>query len=211
MTDVVMTPEQARLQGLRPAFVRTGDPLNWHHPHTARQGELPDSMRPTCSQPTEDNKGCGIWRQCQLRFDNGPKAGHLVKSANGEGYGAGPVAIVLENNRQSQAGDGRRFSGWCFSKLRYLAKPGGGFTLVPQSDHVYDDIDGDKVAPKKLPPYHKQGPYYFPVIGQQTNERMLEARRALQNGTEDKEPESDGTGGVKVPAHGRQDRHRHGS
>ena len=180
---IELSGKEALRAKLRPAQTyRRDDPLARHHPHTARKGELPDSMRPTCSAPSADNKGCGLWKQCSLQNERG----ELLRAANGDGYGAGPVAIVLEANRGGvRFGEGRRFSGWCFSKLKYLNKPNGGFTLVSQDDHVYDDMNGNEEDPKVLPKYHEQGPFYYTREGQQRNETMLSKREALRRKQED--------------------------
>lgn len=123
------------------------DPLRDFDPHTPRPGQLPDRTRPTCSQPSANNRGCDRWNVCRLPQRESQ---------------SGPVQQVIIDHRDCAPDEGRRIVAWCFAvaKLYFGENPKAGYSVA--ADNVFIDTNGDKITANRLPPYDKQGPYYFP-------------------------------------------------
>lgn len=113
-------------------------------PHTP--DNIPDS-RPTCSRPSEDNKGCDVYNVCRL----------AVKGQN-----RGPCQLVMEDYRGTEPGSGRRVPIWCFSAYRryFGARQVAGFRLCADGIHPEQRPDGSWIA-AVMPPPEQQGPYPF--------------------------------------------------
>ncbi len=141
------------------------DPLHSLQPHTPDKPFRPDPNRPTCSAPSEGNKGCASFAMCgmtQLR-----------------GEMSGPAQLVLEDHRDVDRGDGRRFGIWCFEAFRMFfgASPKPGYSIC--EDRAVPVLNGTKWDVSVLPEYDKQGPYPYPPESR-SSEGAVEAMRKFR-------------------------------
>lgn len=132
-------------------------------PHTPTN--LPD-MRPTCSRPSEDNKGCDAYNYCRLPV---------------KGQNRGPVQVVIEDYRGTEPGSGRRFCTWCYWAFRryFGAKPVAEFRMCPDGIHPEQRPDGSWIA-AKMPAPEQQGPYPFAPTANPNRDAADVVSRALK-------------------------------
>ena len=140
------------------------DPLGDHQPHTPRPGQLPDPNKPTCSQPGGRNKGCSMYRFCNLGLKE---------------HNAGPVQVAVEEHHDVKPGEGRRVPMWCFIAFRkhFGPNPQPGYTLC--EDRIYYERDGAQWKAVQLKPYEEQGPYHYAPESAAPDPVLIEQRRKL--------------------------------
>ena len=144
------------------------DPLNNRQPHTPDKPFRSDANRPTCSAPSEHNKGCSSHHHCALsalRADN-----------------SGPTVLVLEEASGSQSVEGRRFPVWCFEAYRkfFGAEPKSGYSVC--EDRALPVLNGTEWSVSVLKPYGAQGPFPFPLeaASPEGAQAAMAAHRAAQ-------------------------------